>query len=156
MNEEQAAFERMVKAEKGSIYSACLMFADSREEADDISQEVLINLWQGFPKFLGESNISTWVYRITLNTCISYDRKRRRRPEVRVSVPEKTTEDNVLSRQSKLLHDRIRILEPFDRAIVLLWLEDMSYEEIAEIVGISSRAVGVRLVRIREKLKNQN
>lgn len=156
MNEEQAAFERMVKAEKGSIYSACLMFADSREEADDISQEVLINLWQGFPKFRGESNISTWVYRITLNTCISYDRKRRRRPEVRESVPEKTTDDNVLSRQSKLLHDRIRILEPFDRAIVLLWLEDMSYEEIAEIVGISSRAVGVRLVRIREKLKNQN
>ncbi|MDE5839472.1 MAG: sigma-70 family RNA polymerase sigma factor, partial [Muribaculaceae bacterium] len=113
-----------------------------------------ISLWQGKDSFRGDSSLRSWVYRVSMNTCISYKRKKRVK-----TVPLEFSSDSVApgspgSRQARMLHDRISRLEPFDRAIVLLWLEDMSYDEIAAIVGISAKAVGVRLVRIKEKLKS--
>lgn len=70
-------FEQIVRQQTSTVYSVCYMFATSKVEADDLFQEVLINLWHGFDKFRNESNLSTWVYRVSLNTCISYKRKRR-------------------------------------------------------------------------------
>ncbi len=119
---------------------------------------MLINLWQGWEKFRGESKISTWIYRVSLNTCLQIDRRKRRRP---VSVPlsvdmnlfEDTDED---TRQIAQLYRRINRLGRFDRAIILLWLEGMSYEEIGDIVGITVANVSVRLVRIREQLRKMS
>lgn len=147
----------MVRFEKATVYSVCLMFASCKADADDLFQEALINLWNGFSRFRGDSTQRTWVYRVTLNTCLSSDRKKKRRaavvPDLRPSV---FSDDDTVGRQTRLLHDRIRRLEPFDRAIVLLWLEDLPYEEIGAIVGLKARAVGMRLLRIREKLKTTN
>jgi RNA polymerase sigma-70 factor (ECF subfamily) len=134
------------------------MFSNNPEEVADLFQEILINLWKGFPKFRGESNVRTWIYRISLNTCISSERKKSRMVE---TLP-LTMDINLFSdsddesKQVQMLRDRINKLGPFDRAIVLLWLENLSYDEIGAIVGISAKNVSVRLVRIKEQLKKMS
>lgn len=154
---KELQFTQLVKEHKATIYSVCLMFADERTEVDDLVQDALINLWKGYDGFEGRSDIKTWVYRVTLNTCISFDRKRKHTDLVSIEMADPNLIDGASgtsdAKQYRMLHDRIQKLGPFDRAIVLLWLEDMSYEEIAQIVGISVKNVSVRLVRIKEQLK---
>lgn len=148
-------FEKLVRQQTATIYSVCYMFATSKPEADDLFQEVLINIWKGFDKFRNQSNPATWVYRVSLNTCISYKRKKSiSTSPLEMAGAESAYDDIERNPRNRQLHDRIKPLEPFDRAIVLLWLEDLSYDEIGAIAGISAKAVGVKLIRIREKLKN--
>ena len=148
-------FEKMVREHKGTIYTVCYMFSQDNEEVADLFQEILINLWRGSGTFRGESSINSWIWRVSLNTCISSDRKKRRLPKREpLSMSFNLFEESDdASRQGKMLKKRISQLGPFDRAIVLLWLENLSYEEIGQIVGISASNVSVRLVRIKEQLK---
>ena len=148
-------FEKMVREHRSTIYTVCYMFSTDKDEVADLFQEILINLWKGSGSFRGESGLGTWIWKVSLNTCITYDRSRRRRPgtellSMDINLYEDTDEG---SRQAELLRSRIAKLGPFDRAIVLLWLENLSYDEIGQIVGISAKNVSVRLVRIREQLK---
>ena len=147
-------FARLVREHKATIYTVCYMFSKDTDEVNDLFQEILVNLWRGFAKFEGRSDIRTWFYRVSLNTCISIDRKKKRGTTVPLSMDINLYDDNDAdTRQVKLLYDRISRLGPFDRAIVLLWLEGLPYDEIGEIVGISAKNVSVKLVRIREQLK---
>ena len=154
MDNKETEFSRIIREQKATIYTVCYMFSKDKEEVDDLFQEVLVRLWQGYDSFQGKSDLRTWIYKVSLNTCISIDRKKKRRktqPLLEgVDLFDKNDADN---RQTDLLHERIGRLQAFDRAIVLLWLEDMSYEEIAQIVGISVKNVSVRLYRIKEHLK---
>ena len=154
MEQQEKDFSRMIREQKATIYTVCYMFSKDKEEIDDLFQEVLVKLWQGYDSFQGKSDLRTWIYRVSLNTCISIDRKKKHRktqPLLEgVDLFDKNDADN---RQTDLLHERIGRLQAFDRAIVLLWLEDMSYEEIAQIVGISVKNVSVKLYRIKEQLK---
>jgi RNA polymerase sigma-70 factor (ECF subfamily) len=134
------------------------MFSNNPEEVADLFQEILINLWKGFPQFRGESNVRTWIYRVSLNTCISSERKKKRKVDtlpltMDIDLFADSDED---TKQVQMLRDRINKLGPFDRAIVLLWLENLSYDEIGAIVGISAKNVSVRLVRIKEQLKKMS
>ena len=134
------------------------MFSNNPEEVADLFQEILINLWKGFAKFRGDSNIRTWIYRVSLNTCISSERKKSRKIEtlpltMDINLFSDSDDD---SKQIQLLRNRINKLGPFDRAIVLLWLENLSYDEIGAIVGISAKNVSIRLVRIKDQLKNMS
>ena len=151
---KEKEFEKIVKEHKNTIYTVCFMFSKDADEVNDLFQETLINLWQGFNSFKGESSIRTWIWRVSLNTCISSERKKNKLHTVPLSMDinlyEDTDED---SRQIQMLYNRINRLKPFDRAIVLLWLDNLSYDEIATIVGISVKNVSVRLVRIKEELK---
>ena len=158
MKELEKEFAAVVQENKATIYTVCYMFSADREEVEDLFQETLIALWRGFPSFRGESNIRSWIYRVALNTCISSERKRRRSDEsVRLDMSiDLFTDTDDDSRQAQMLRQRISKLGVFDRAIVLLWLENLSYEEIGAIVGISAKNVSVRLVRIREQLKNMS
>lgn len=158
MNELELEFAQIVKEHKGTIYTVCYMFSKDEAEVADLYQYILVNLWNGYPKFRGESSAGTWIYRVSLNTCISAERKKKRKAEtlpltMDINLFADTDED---TRQVKMLRDRISRLGPFDRAIVLLWLENLSYDEIGAIVGISAKNVSVRLVRIREQLKNMS
>ena len=157
MEKNERLFADIVESNTSAIYSVCYMFAKNADEADDLFQEVLINLWKGMGNFREESKVSTWIWRVSFNTCISADRKRKRNKSVHLSMDinlyDTHDED---SRQIKMLHDRIHRLKPFDRAIVMLWLEGMPYDEIAAVVGISVKNVSVRLVRIKEELKKMN
>lgn len=149
----EAEFAQIVKENRSTIYTVCYMFSKDPDEVGDLFQETLINLWRGFASFKGKSEVSTWIWRVSLNTCISSERKKKlRRTEplsMELNVFDSRDEDN---RQIQMLHSRIHRLQPFDRAIVLLWLENLSYEEIASIVGISVKNVSVRLFRIKEEL----
>lgn len=150
---KKADFESFVAEYKSTVYSVCYMFADSKVQADDLFQEVLVNLWTGFGSFRGEANVRSWVYRVSMNTCISYRRKKKLKTVPLDIAPDFVDGSSVESKQTRQLHQRIQRLEPVDRAIVLLWLENLPYDEIGAIVGTSARNIGVRLVRIKEKLK---
>ncbi|MBQ5690128.1 MAG: sigma-70 family RNA polymerase sigma factor [Alistipes sp.] len=158
MKELEKEFAAVVQENKATIYTVCYMFSADREEVEDLFQEALIALWRGFSSFRGESNVRSWIYRVALNTCISSERKKRRRDEsVRLDMSiDLFTDTDDDSRQAQMLRQRIGKLGVFDRAIVLLWLENLSYEEIGAIVGITAKNVSVRLVRIREQLKNMS
>ncbi len=156
MNYPDQDFQLIVEENKAMIYSVCFMYGKSREETDDIFQEVLINLWKSLKTFRKESDIKSWIYRIALNTCISYKRKKRIKTEPLEETSKVYQQDTSIGRQTSALHKRISLLEPIDRALVLLWLEDMTYEEIGMIIGVSTKNVGVRLVRIKDKLKKMN
>ena len=130
------------------------MFSKDNAEVEDLYQEILINLWRSLPKFEQRSSVKTWIWRISLNTCISIDRKKRRRSSLPLELDIDLYNDSDRdTKQIKLLHERINRLGPFDRAIILLWLENMSYEEIGALVGISEKNESVRLYRIKEQLK---
>ena len=158
MDNLELDFARIIREHKGTIYTVCYMFSKDEEEVADLFQDILVNLWKGFTKFRGDSSIRTWIYRVSLNTCISADRKKKRRGEtvpldMKINLFDDSAED---MKQVRMLQDRISRLGPFDRAIVLLWLENLSYEEIASIVGITVKNVSVRLFRIKEQLKKMS
>ncbi len=156
MNTLQTEFAQIVKENKSTIYTVCYMFSKNTDEVNDLFQEVLVNLWKGMSSFKGQSDIRTWIYRIALNTCISMDRKKKI-ATIPLSMDANLFQDqDEDTKQVKLLHNRINKLQPFDKAIVLLWLENISYDEIGEIVGISTKNVASRLFRIKEKLRTMS
>lgn len=133
------------------------MFSNDADEVADLFQEVLVKLWNGYDSFQGKSDIKTWIYRVTLNTCITLDRKKRRRNRAMLSMDvDYFDSQEQETAQVRILHERIARLQPLDRAIILLWLEQITYGEIGEIVGISAKNVSVRLARIRVQLKNMS
>ena len=162
MNALEKQFAQTAAEHKSTIYTVCYMFSQDADEVNDLFQEVLVNLWKGFESFEHRSDIKTWIYRVALNTCISIDRKKkvstilqRRQATERLTMDINLFEDrDEDTKQVDMLHKRISKLQPFDRAIVLLWLENLSYEEIGQIVGITTKNVSVRLFRIREQLKS--
>ena len=156
MDNSEQLFSNLVREHKSTIYTVCYMFSKDNDEVADLFQEIPIKLWKGFQSFEGRSDIKTWVYRVSLNTCISLDRKKKRRKKSdSLAMDINLYDDNDSdTRQVKQLYERINRLGVFDRAIILLWLEGIPYDEIADIVGISTKNVSVKLYRIREQLKN--
>ncbi|MCQ2163719.1 MAG: sigma-70 family RNA polymerase sigma factor [Bacteroidales bacterium] len=154
MSEKELDFSRMIRDHKSTVYTVCYMFSKDPDEVDDLFQDVLINLWKGFDTFRGESKVDTWIWRVSLNTCISSDRKKKRSGErVPLEMTANLFQDNDSdSKQVRQLYARINRLGLVDRAIVLLWLESMSYEEIAAIVGVTPANISVKLVRIKQQL----
>lgn len=157
METNEQEFNRMILENKSTIYTVCYMFSKDRDEINDLFQEVLVRLWRGYGSFQNKADIRTWIYRVSLNSCIDQQKKSRRRGE-RVSLnvyidPFEDTDDKRL--QIKQLYKRIHRLGLVDRGIILLWLEGLSYDEIAAIVGISVKNVSFRLVNIKNKLKEQ-
>ncbi|MCQ2326403.1 MAG: sigma-70 family RNA polymerase sigma factor [Bacteroidales bacterium] len=156
MENKEKRFEQIVTETKSMIYTVCYMFSKDQQEVEDLFQQSLINMWNGFDGFQDKSSVKTWVYRVSLNTCISWDRKKKVKTEPLDMNMNLFTDQDEDTKQINMLYKRINQLGPFDRAIVLLWLENMSYQEIGEIVGISAKNVSVRLVRIREELKKMS
>ena len=158
MENLEKEFETVVRQHRSTIYTVCYMFSNDADEVADLFQDILINMWKGFPNFRGESDVRSWIWRVSLNTCITAERKKKRMGNtiplsIDINLFEDSDDD---TRQIRMLRDRICRLGHFDRAIVLLWLENLSYEEIGAIVGISAKNVSVRLVRIREQLKRMS
>ncbi len=155
MEEKERRFTTVVNEHKRTIYTVCYMFSNDKAEIEDLFQEILVRMWNGFETFRSESSLNTWIWRVSLNTCLNYERRRKRegeRVELAVDInPFSDTDDDAM--QIRQLHERIGRLGFVDRSIILLWLENMSYDEIGAIVGISAKNVSVKLVRIREKLK---
>ena len=158
MDNTERKFTEMVKEYRKTIYTVCYFFSNDKEEVNDLFQEILINLWKGFKDFRGESDIKTWIWRVSLNTCSNQERKKKscvQTVPLLVDIDLYHDEDEN-SKQIQMLYDRINRLDVFDRAIILLWLENMSYQEIANVVGITLSNVTTRLFRIKEQLKSMS
>jgi RNA polymerase sigma-70 factor (ECF subfamily) len=155
--DRQKEFVELVESNKGIIYKVCLLYSDDSESHNDLFQEVVINLWRAYPRFRGECKIQTWIYRIALNTCVSFLRKSKSKPSMLPISPniEVFVEESDFARV-KELYRMIDSLNKIDKALVLLYLEDKSHDEISQIVGISRSNVAVRLFRIKERLKTMS
>ena len=155
MKNQEQQFAQLVREHKSTIYTVCYMFSHDEDEVNDLFQETLINMWKGIDSFREESKISTWIYRVALNTCLLQERKKKREvPTVPLSMDVNFFEDeDAKAMQVRQLHQRIGKLGLVDRAIVMLWLEGSSYDEIGAVMGISAQNVGVKLYRIKEQLK---
>lgn len=156
MKNEQE-FIRMILQNKSTIYTVCYMFSKDKDEIADLFQDILVRLWNGYDSFRREADVKTWIYRVSLNNCLDMQKKRRRqgtRVPLNAEIdPFDGTDDRAL--QTRQLYARISRLGLVDRAIILLWLEGLSYDEIAAIVGISVKNVSFRLVRIKNQLKGE-
>ena len=158
MTEKENEFNRIVKANKATIFTVCYLFSKEQDEVNDLFQETLINLWRGFDGFQGKCDVKTWIWRESLNTCFTYERKKKRRVDtvpltMDINLFTDTDDD---TRQVQMLYRRINKLGPLDKAIVVLWLENLSYDEIGQIICISTKNVSVKLVRIKEQLKKMS
>lgn len=151
---QEDLFLKAIEDNKGIITKICYYYAKDAEEFHDLRQDVLTNMWAYRESFRGDSSISTWIYRLALNTCISNLRKRKHRDGyVSIdSLAELKAEDHDLSAMHKEMHEIISRLSAEEKAIILLWLDDMSYEEIAAIVGCQRNTLATRLRRIKEKI----
>ena len=158
MENIELQFTKMVKEYRKTIYTVCYFFSKDTEEVNDLYQEILINLWKGFPNYRGESSLKTWIWRVSLNTCSNQERKKKSRIRtVPLSIDiDLYNDEDAGSRQIQMLYDRINRLDVFDRAIILLWLENMTYQDIADVVGISVSNITTRLFRIKEQLKTMS
>lgn len=156
--QKEEAFTSIIKENEGIIYKITRIYSNTEADQKDLYQEVVYQLWKGFDGFRGEAKISTWMYRIALNTALYHIRKEKRRG-YNVSLDELNLKeeeyDPVLEERSALMYAKIRSLNDIDKGIVLLFLEGKKYEEISEIIGLSTSNVGTRMGRIKEKLKSQ-
>ena len=130
MDVKEQEFSKMVREQKSTIYTVCYMFSNDEDEVSDLFQETLINLWKGYESFRHESKLSTWIYRVAMNTCISADRKKRRQgTKVPLSMDiDLYNDEDHETKQVRQLHERIQRLDLIDSALVMMWLEDMNYD----------------------------
>ncbi|WP_436414832.1 RNA polymerase sigma factor [Petrimonas sp.] len=156
--ETEKEFINLIEQHSRLIYKICYMYASDSDELNDLYQEILINLWRSHGSFKGEAKYSTWIYRIGLNTCVSYIRQKSRRPSlVPLTVDlESIAEDENNVEQLRELYRLINQLSKIEKAIALLYLEEKTYDEIGEIVGITRGNVAVKLNRIKTKLKEMS
>ena len=153
--ELERQFDSIIEQNGSVIKRVCYMYANDSDHFKDLYQESLINIWQGLKNFRGDSKVSTWIYRTCLNTCITYFRKNGKYSEAEsidnlFLEPEDDNSEHLSNlREMYLLISKLRKL---DRAIILLWLDEKPYDEIAEITGLSRNNVASRLRRIKESL----
>lgn len=152
-------FIRDIKAHQGIIYKTARLYTNTAEDQKDLYQEIVYQLWKSYDSFKEEAKISTWMYRIALNTAISHLKKEKRKG-TQVSIDKVLLDkidqiDTETEERIALLYAHIKKLSMVERGIILLYLEGKNYEEIAAITGFSSTNVGTRLGRIKQKLKTQ-
>lgn len=151
--EREATFEILISDYSLLITKVCYYFANDISELKDLRQEVLLNLWTGWEKFRMQSKPSTWIYRVCFNTCISFQRKnRQRKNEVPLSSVLEIADETFDMEKYKEMHRLIGQLGSEDKALILMWLDENSYDEIADVIGLKRNTVATRLKRIKEKL----
>ncbi|MBR6519718.1 MAG: sigma-70 family RNA polymerase sigma factor [Paludibacteraceae bacterium] len=154
-SEKEQQFVTIIESNRQLLYKVCYMYATDDGHFKDLYQEVLIHIWQGLKDFRGTAQLSTWIYRTALNTCVTDYRKNRKYGEMEsidgLSIVD--VDDGTHRQQLKELYRLINRLDRFEKAIILLWLDEKSYDEISEITGLSRNNVASRLRRIKIKLQ---
>lgn len=158
-NSLEQEFITKFNASQGIVHKVCRMYCDNEEDRKDLFQEILIHLWNSYPRFRGDSQFSTWMYRVSFNVAIQNLRKEKKNKEDFV-LPEQIDQFSVEQEQEELVEERrllakaIKQLNSIEKAIVMLYLEGNENEVIADILGITQNNVRVKMTRIRNKLKN--
>ncbi len=154
----QKEFLELIQQHKGLIYKVCHIYAHDEASKQDLFQEIVIQLWKSFGSFRGEAKISTWMYRIALNTALTDLRKRKTKVDLHYTDQsnldiEEVEYDSQRDEEEKLLYSAIAKLSQIEKAVVMMYLEDKSYEEMEEVLGISQGTLRVKMNRIKEKLR---
>lgn len=141
----------------GIIIKICRAYTNSQEDFEDYYQEVCLQIWRSKDKFREQSEWSTWIYRLSLNVCLTLLKSKKNKNQyfATESLPEELVEDSRAFTDEALnqLYVAIKQLSEIDRAVILLYLEEKSYQDIAEIIGANANNIGVRIKRIKERLK---
>ena len=155
-SEKRSVFEALFKEYHPMVFQMCLGFVKgNRPQADDLAQEVFINIWTALGSFEGRSSHKTWIYRITVNTCLQFVRKDRKTepiPDHGFDLSAERTE-NPSDEQTEMLYTAIGKLPETDRLIIMMVLDELSYNEISAVMGISEVNLRVKIHRIKSKLK---
>jgi len=154
---QQQEFIKIIKQHEGIIYKITHVYSDTVEDKKDLYQEIVFQLWKSVHSFKEQSKLSTWMYRVALNTAVTHIKKKQKQHTVALDFElpllndgnDRATDDKF-----KLLHQQINSLNKVEKGIILLYLEGKKYDEIATITGFSKTNVGTRLNRIKEKIKN--
>lgn len=155
---QQKEFVKQVNENQRIIHKICKIYTDNPHDHEDLFQEITIQLWKSYPSFRGEAKFSSWMYRIGLNTALALFRKR----DKQVSICQETSVENLKIIQDehhederlKLMYDAIHQLSDVEKALIMMFLDDKPYKEIAEILGITEGNARVKMNRAKEKLKN--
>ena len=157
-NEAEKQFESYISEHEPLLYKVCRIYADTEADRQDLVQDIVIQLWWAYPKFKGEAKFSTWMYRVALNTAITGLRKKKDfiTSYEPACLPVHIIEDSsgqAEEEQLQQLYKAIGQLSQIEKAIVMLYMEDRSYEEMEDILGISQGTLRVKMSRIKEKLR---
>jgi len=150
-----AAFQSLIAEHQGLIFKICNMYCDDREDNEDLFQDIVLQLWRAYPSFRAEAKVSTWLYQVALNNAIARLRKEKhmqrfeRLDDAAFNVPAENSSDERLGE----LYAAIKQLTDIERAVTMLYMEDCSYREIAEILGLTESNVGVKLNKVKMKLR---
>ena len=151
-------FVELLEKHQNIVHKVCRLYTNDQDSHNDLFQEITIQLWKAYPKFRGDAKFSTWMYRVGLNTAITLYRKNKRRVATQefgdVEYKIKSEEyDDTEEQQLKLIYSAVKELNDIEKAIVFLYLEDKSYREISETLGISEVNARVKMNRIKTKLR---
>ena len=151
---KEAEFLQLMHKHQSIIHKTCFLYCRNNSDKEDMYQEITLQLWKSFSSFRGQAAFSTWMYRVAINTAITMTKKPNLFIDSReVSVVPSEMDNTIeVSEEVKILYQAISRLNKVEKGIVLLWLEEKSYEEIAETIGITVKNVSVKLVRIKSKL----
>lgn len=150
---EEVEFLTLVDQHQGIIHKICRLYRDFKEDREDLFQEIVFQLWKSVPTYEGKAKFSSWMYRIALSTAIAVFRKKK--PDIRYvpALPDDQETQIQPDEQREQFFAALKKLNDADKALITLYLEDLSYVEIAEIIGITESNVGVRLNRIKTKIQ---
>jgi RNA polymerase sigma factor (sigma-70 family) len=139
------------------IHKVCNLYMDAHADREDLFQEITLQAWKAYGNFRGDAKFSTWLYRVALNTAITFFRKEKRQPDIfsTETIPDFRSNDayDPIEEQVKAMYAAIGDLSKIDKAIVMLYLEDYSYNDIGDMMGITANNVAVKMNRIKTKLK---
>lgn len=157
--DKKKIFIAAIQQNEGLIYKVATFYTNNKDDRDDVVQEIIYSLWKSFDSFKQNSSLSTWMYQVAMNVAV-FHLKRSKKAVTTIPIdtdllnsPESIADD--AEEKLKILQEHIRDLNLLDKGIVMLYLENKSHEEIAQIIGISKTNVGTRLSRIKEKLKTK-
>lgn len=148
-------FKEIIDAHKGIVFKVTKAYAKGSYDFDDLYQEITIQIWKSLPNFKATSKLSTYIYRVSLNTAINFRRRATRLADIDNAIKEETIQVQAIepvSEEVESLNRAIQLLPSEDRAIILLYLDQYSHQEISEVIGISTNYVGVKINRIKKKL----
>jgi len=151
-------FLKRINDNLGIAHKVCRIYFQGADERADVLQEMMYQLWRSYPRFDARSKFSTWMYKVCLNTALTWKRNNKRKKTESLSLAFHQIPDDVSENKDEainLLLDAVTKLSPLNKAIILLYLEDMSYEEIASVTGLSRTNVSVKLVRIKKELETE-
>lgn len=157
MKEKEQVFLRRIDQHKGILFKVSKMYMDDPEDQQDLFQEIILQLWKAYDSFKGDSQFSTWMYRVAINTAIVYFKKEKRKPVQQAfateNIPEQPSNTDEQESQINHFYRAVQQLDKIDKAIIFYQLEGYSHREIGANLGISEVNARVKLNRAKEKLK---